>query len=244
MRYDPGQLDGDHGGELIFFGGRESGYTDEEQRLYNGRWAQFYAQFLPGSTRGPEDTWAWFWVSESTWYDQPEYMDMAYEFEVQPTGEDWLWTESSWTLWDDFIWNDPDASVQTDLEEGNIIGLGWMYRDVNDGGDLRFFIAARARHTISGEFGLGLSSGTGRRKLVGAFGASPTLALAKGWTTIRLSYGNPGGASRGLQVQSLPCRFHRMGTPWPLAVWTAQFGFGMSAPAHPRPPRRPYGHRH
>ena len=48
-------------------------------------------------------------------------------------------TESSWTLWDDFIWNDPDASVQTDLEEGHIIGLGWMYLDMSDEGGWPWF---------------------------------------------------------------------------------------------------------
>ncbi len=132
------QLDGDHGGELIYFSQDE--YPDDEERSLNkGRRAQSYVQFLPGSTRGPEDTWAWFWVSESTWYDQPEYMDMAYVFEGQLRGEGLLVTESSWTLWDDFIWNDPDASVQTDLEEGHIIGLGWIYHDFNDEGDRSVF---------------------------------------------------------------------------------------------------------
>ena len=132
------QLDGDHGGEPIYFSQDE--YPDDEERSLNkGRRAQSYVQFLPGSTRGPEDTWAWFWVSESTWYDQPEYMDMAYVFEGQLRGEGLLVTESSWTLWDDFIWNDPDASVQTDLEEGHIIGLGWIYHDVNDEGDRSVF---------------------------------------------------------------------------------------------------------
>ncbi len=66
-------------------------------------------------------------------------MDMAYVLEGQPGGEGRLVTESSWTLWDDFIWNDPDASVPTDLEEGHIIGLGWMYLDGNDEGDRHWF---------------------------------------------------------------------------------------------------------
>ena len=67
----------------------------------------------------PLTRWTWFWPSQATWYDQPKYMDMAYAYE-----SGYFLIESGWTAWDDFIWNDEEASVQTDLREGNIIHLG------------------------------------------------------------------------------------------------------------------------
>ena len=124
-------LDGDHGGEQFWF--TEEDYPDADERALNmGRYAQTIAtRFpnLPGSTGPGGETWAWFWVSQSTWHDQPEYMDWAFSFEGQMQGEATLYIEFSIVLWDEFIWNDPDASVQTDLERYNIIGLGWTFED-------------------------------------------------------------------------------------------------------------------
>lgn len=130
-------LDGDHGGEQFWFS--EEDYPDPDERALNmGRYAQTIAtRFpnLPGSTGPGGETWAWFWVSQSTWHDQPEYMDWAFSFEGQMQGEATLYIEFSTVLWDEFIWNDPDGSVQTDLESDNIIGLGWTYEDRDRSGD-------------------------------------------------------------------------------------------------------------
>ena len=117
--------DGDHGGEPFWFSSDE--YPNEEERILNmGRWAQTYDHHYPDLTGSP---WSWFWVSQSTWHNRPEYMDWDFEFLGNLQGEATLYTEFNRVMWDEFIWNDPDASIQTDLEECNIIGLGWMYSD-------------------------------------------------------------------------------------------------------------------
>ena len=131
-------LDGDHGGEPFWFSDED--YPDPDERALNmGRRAQTYrTRFpdLPGSTGPGGETWAWFWVSQSTWHDQPEYMDWGFQIDGQPNqGEATLYIEFSTVMWDEFIWNDPDASIQTDLEDDKIIGLGWLYGDYDGSGD-------------------------------------------------------------------------------------------------------------
>ena len=137
----------------------EDEYPDEEERtLNNGRWAQNYFQYLPGSS---VDRLTWFWLSQATWYDQPKYMDMAYAYE-----NGYLLIESSWTAWDDFIWNDEDASVQTDLQEGNIIHLGWVFHDRDawdtEGQPSRWFSKSAASSKIGLGVGLAGVHGVGR----------------------------------------------------------------------------------
>ena len=117
-------FDGDHGGEAIWFD--DDAYEEEERALNMGRWAQHYSAPLPFSpavdTLG---TWAHLWMSQATWYYDVQYMDMAWKYDEEGN----LCIESSWTLWDDFIWNDQEASVQTDLEGGNIIHISWIHED-------------------------------------------------------------------------------------------------------------------
>ncbi len=137
------QLDGDHGGELISFSlDRDKDYTDDELLLLDGRWAQSYQirlPDLPGVIGAPNPL---HWISAATWHGQPEYMDLAHQF-FETAGEHLLYvSESSWTLWDDLIWNDPEASVQSELEEGKIIGLGWFYRDAGENDTSSYFFCS------------------------------------------------------------------------------------------------------
>ena len=129
--------DGDHGGEPFWVSGDD--FPDADERALNmGRYAQTYhTRFpdLPGSTGEGGETWAWFWVSQSTWHDQPEYMDWGFQIDGQlNSGEATVFIEFNRVMWDEFVWNDPDASVQTDLQEESIIGLGWMFGDQDGSG--------------------------------------------------------------------------------------------------------------
>ena len=129
--------DGDHGGEPFWVSGDD--FPDADERALNmGRYAQTYhTRFpdLPGSTGEGGETWAWFWVSQSTWHDAPEYMDWGFQIDGQLNqGEATLYIEFNRLMWDEFVWNDPGASVVHDLTEGNIIGLGWMFGDQDGSG--------------------------------------------------------------------------------------------------------------
>ena len=75
------------------------------------------------------------------WDVKPPYVEMAFssidkmwDSYPEATGEDWLYIESSWTLWEEFVYGESDelqSAVEFDLEEGQIIGLAWEYWDLD-----------------------------------------------------------------------------------------------------------------
>ena len=124
-------FDGDHGGEDIW----------QAEESNSGRWAQNYLLALPQST-GIDSVgfWAYSWTNQAAWSQHWEYMEMAWAY----TEEGYLKIESSWTLWDDFLWDNPEGSIETDLEPGNIIHIGWSHWDYDTvpgtGGHVEFYI--------------------------------------------------------------------------------------------------------
>ena len=127
------QLDGDHGGEQIWYSPTE--YGDARSDARSNRYGQMYAVEVP---EYGERNLSHF--TPATWHI--EHIDIAYSYPRNigvaigwPPHFDFappLYIESSWVLWDVFRWNNPEESVVTDLEKGNIIGLGWHHLDVDE----------------------------------------------------------------------------------------------------------------
>lgn len=135
--------DGDHAGDDMWVSGDD--FPDPDERALNmGRFAQTYhTRFpeLPGSTGEGGSTWAWFWVSQSTWHDSPQYMDYGFTIDGEiNNGEATTFVEFNRVSWDDFLWNDEANSVIHDMVPEEIIGFGWQIvdhgtEDLDSGGE-------------------------------------------------------------------------------------------------------------
>jgi len=124
--------DGDHAGDDMWVSGDT--FPDPDERALNmGRFAQTYhTRFpeLPGSTGEGGATWAWFWVSQSTWHDSPQYMDYGFTIDGEiNNGEATTFVEFNRVSWDEFLWNDEANSVIHDMVPEEIIGYGWQIVD-------------------------------------------------------------------------------------------------------------------
>jgi len=135
--------DGDHAGDDMWVSADT--FPDPDERALNmGRFAQTYhTRFpeLPGSTGEGGATWSWFWVSQSTWHDSPQYMDYGFTIDGEiNNGEATTFVEFNRVSWDEFLWNDEANSVIHDMVPEEIIGYGWQIvdhgtEDLDSGGE-------------------------------------------------------------------------------------------------------------
>lgn len=115
-------IDADHGGESIFV--TETEISDQQEReLAQGRWAQTAHYRFPAMA---PFGWKWFWMSTSTWHDQPPWADYGFRLDGKMNdGEATAYIEIMSAGWDDFNFNGPAQSVLHNFKEGEIIGMGW-----------------------------------------------------------------------------------------------------------------------
>jgi len=93
---------------------------------------------LDGEARG---NWFWFWMTQITegasgtngWASEEPYAccDDSFRLDGSLNGEATLFAEWYVTGFDDFNWEGPEGSVQHDLVEGEIIGIGMSVTDTD-----------------------------------------------------------------------------------------------------------------
>ena len=114
-------VDADHSGDWYFT--LDRGLPEEELMRLDGAHAQTYHYRWPAIE--PEG-WNWFWMSSSTWHDEEPYSCCADSFTLDGSHGTQATLKAEWytVAWDDFNFQGPEQSVQHDLVELEIIGLG------------------------------------------------------------------------------------------------------------------------
>jgi len=124
------QVDGDHGGDVA--------WADPAAEPENGsRWAQNTHYRIPdldpstANVNNEQTAWAWYWHSQATWTGNLPWSASGYSSDTVELNAPDVNGKAEWmlTAWNDLVWDDPDASVVHDLEEGQTIGMNWEIQD-------------------------------------------------------------------------------------------------------------------
>jgi len=117
-------VDADHSGGVFGRGSAEPNRQAQAARLYlNGQ------EELIGAP-----SWNWHWLTEADWYRQQPYSHGCFVWTEPQPGEQYrLSLEMYHIWWDDFNAAGPEASVQHDFTETNIIGLAIRNLDGDEG---------------------------------------------------------------------------------------------------------------
>ena len=116
------KIDADHSGGLFW---SEEGMSEEEAKRAKSRGAQPYHLFF--NTQQSARDWAHNWQTAADWYEDPRFSGAAFNFTGEPLSEEEYTIRAEFYLvgFNDFVWDDPEASVASihDIQEGDIAGI-------------------------------------------------------------------------------------------------------------------------
>ncbi|MCY3738706.1 MAG: hypothetical protein OXG13_20070 [Gemmatimonadaceae bacterium] len=131
-------VDADHSGGFFYFRGDDFCESEPKACFYYYRQSGRYAQsalirFPPvGDDR---DAWHWMWASSATWHDKEPYSCCPDSYTlVGEHGTQATLTAEWWTRYYNYLAHDyPEESELAELSEGQIIGMGIAFCDVDPG---------------------------------------------------------------------------------------------------------------
>ena len=128
-------VDADHSGGLLYYSGDDFPDTDEgraARTAANGRDAQIAHFRFPPIGEG-NNAWHWLWVSAATWHDEAPYSCCPDAYSLQGEhGTEATLTSEWWSVYFNALNHDsPEESVIAPLSEGQIIGMGVAFCDID-----------------------------------------------------------------------------------------------------------------
>jgi len=126
-------IDADHSGGEMFNDGWKDLAEAEQQALYfvTGQLYQIHVPPIDGY-------WAFMYIKATNWMTTgrelpfPDYLEIGWTRRGESGGPGNYTYEIKATPWETWDWDGPAQSTITDLEEGNIIHVGFLYKDYDN----------------------------------------------------------------------------------------------------------------